>query len=152
MNLKELEAKFELKELVDIFSTLSDTKSVHEQTLLFTENSLIEVYMDGKKTFDLHGRKEIEDAFTAFLAPFKHVYHQGGQQIITELTDTTAKGTSYCLVALVSEENGKKTVAKHGVTYFDEFVKIDGKWYFEKRISNFVWTTEEVQEINDNQL
>ena len=40
MNLKELEAKFELKELVDTFSTLSDTKSVHEQTFLFTENSL----------------------------------------------------------------------------------------------------------------
>lgn len=49
MNLKELEAKFELKELIDTFSTLSDTKSVHEQTLLFTEKSLIEVYMNGKK-------------------------------------------------------------------------------------------------------
>ena len=78
MDLKELQAKFELKELVDTFSTLSDTKSVYEQTLLFTENSLIEVYMDGKKTFELHGRKEIENAFTPFLAPFKNVYHQGG--------------------------------------------------------------------------
>lgn len=147
MNLKELEAKFELKELVDTFSTLSDTKSVHEQTLLFTENSLIEVYMNGNKTFELHGREEIENAFTPFLAPFKHVYHQGGQQTITELTDTTAKGISYCLVVLISEKNSKRTVTKHGVTYNDEFIKIDGKWYFEKRISNFVWTTEEVQEI-----
>lgn len=141
MDLKELQAKFELKELVDTFSTLSDTKSVYEQTLLFTENSLIEVYMDGKKTFELHGRKEIENAFTPFLAPFKNVYHQGGQQTITELTDTTAKGTAYCLVVLVDEENGKKRITKHGVVYNDEFVKVDGKWYFEKRISNFVWST-----------
>ena len=141
MDLKELQAKFELKELVDTFSTLSDTKSVYEQTLLFTENSLIEVYMDGKKTFELHGRKEIENAFTPFLAPFKNVYHQGGQQTITELTETTAKGTAYCLVVLVDEENGKKRITKHGVVYNDEFVKVDGKWYFEKRISNFVWTT-----------
>ena len=141
MDLKELQAKFELKELVDTFSTLSDTKSVYEQTLLFTENSLIEVYMDGKKTFELHGRKEIENAFTPFLAPFKNVYHQGGQQTITELTETTAKGTAYCLVILVDEENGKKRITKHGVVYNDEFVKVDGKWYFEKRISNFVWTT-----------
>ncbi len=141
MDLKELQAKFELKELVDTFSTLSDTKSVYEQTLLFTENSLIEVYMDGKKTFELHGRKEIENAFTPFLAPFKDVYHQGGQQTITELTDTTAKGTAYCLVVLVDEENGKKRITKHGVVYNDEFVKVDGKWYFEKRISNFVWST-----------
>lgn len=141
MDLKELQAKFELKELVDTFSTLSDTKSVYEQTLLFTENSLIEVYMDGKKTFELHGRKEIENAFTPFLAPFKNVYHQGGQQTITELTETTAKGTAYCLVVLVDEEDGKKRITKHGVVYNDEFVKIDGKWYFEKRISNFVWTT-----------
>ena len=141
MDLKELQAKFELKELVDTFSTLSDTKSVYEQTLLFTENSLIEVYMDGKKTFELHGRKEIENAFTPFLAPFKNVYHQGGQQTITELTDTTAKGTAYCLVVLVDEEDGKKRITKHGVVYNDEFVKIDGKWYFEKRISNFVWST-----------
>ena len=141
MDLKELQAKFELKELVDTFSTLSDTKSVYEQSLLFTENSLIEVYMDGKKTFELHGRKEIENAFTPFLAPFKNVYHQGGQQTITELTETTAKGTAYCLVVLVDEENGKKRITKHGVVYNDEFVKVDGKWYFEKRISNFVWTT-----------
>ena len=141
MDLKELQAKIELKELVDTFSTLSDTKSVYEQTLLFTENSLIEVYMDGKKTFELHGRKEIENAFTPFLAPFKNVYHQGGQQTITELTDTTAKGTAYCLVVLVDEENGKKRITKHGVVYNDEFVKVDGKWYFEKRISNFVWST-----------
>ena len=141
MDLKELQAKFELKELVDTFSTLSDTKSVYEQTLLFIENSLIEMYMDGKKTFELHGRKEIENAFTPFLAPFKNVYHQGGQQTITELTETTAKGTAYCLVVLVDEENGKKRITKHGVVYNDEFVKVDGKWYFEKRISNFVWTT-----------
>ena len=141
MDLKELQAKFELKELVDTFSTLSDTNSVYEQTLLFTENSLIEVYMDGKKTFELHGRKEIENAFTPFLAPFKNVYHQGGQQTITELTETTAKGTAYCLVILVDEENGKKRITKHGVVYNDEFVKVDGKWYFEKRISNFVWST-----------
>lgn len=141
MDLKELQEKFELKELVDTFSTLSDTKSVYEQTLLFAEKSLIEVYMDGKKTFELHGRKEIENAFTPFLAPFKNVYHQGGQQTITELTDTTAKGTAYCLVVLVDEEDGKKRITKHGVVYNDEFVKIDGKRYFEKRISNFVWTT-----------
>ena len=141
MDLKELQEKFELKELVDTFSTLSDTKSVYEQTLLFAEKSLIEVYMDGKKTFELHGRKEIENAFTPFLAPFKNVYHQGGQQTITELTDTTAKGTAYCLVVLVDEEDGKKRITKHGVVYNDEFVKVDGKWYFEKRISNFVWST-----------
>ena len=124
MDMKELQAKFELKELVDTFSTLSDTKSVKEQTLLFTENSLIDVYMDGKKTFELHGREEIENAFTPFLAPFKDVYHQVGQQTITELTDTTAKGTAYCLVVLVDEENGKKRITKHS-------------WRFDIRISSF---------------
>ncbi len=96
------------------------------------------MYMGGKMTFELHGREEIENAFTPFLAPFKDLYHQGGQQTITELTNTTAKGTSYCLVVLVDEENGKKRITKHGVVYNDEFVKIDGKWFFEKRISNFV--------------
>lgn len=75
------------------------------------------------------------------------MYHQGGQQTVTELTDTTAKGTCYCLVVLISEEGCKKKITKHGVTYNDEFIKINGKWYFEKRISNFVWTTEEIQEI-----
>ena len=147
MDLKELKEKFELKELVDTFSTLSDTKSVHEQTLLFTENSLIEVYMEQKKVFELHGREEIENAFIPFLEPFKDVYHQGGQQTITELTDTTAKGTSYCLVVLVDEENGKKRITKHGVVYNDEFLKVNEKWYFEKRISNFIWTTIEFYEI-----
>lgn len=145
MDIKEMQNKMELKELVDTFSTLSDTKSVKEQTWLFTEDSLIEVYMGGIKTFELHGRNEIENAFTPFLAPFKNIYHQSGQQTITELNDTIAKGTAYCLVVLISEEAGQIKIAKHGVVYNDDFVKIDGKWFFEKRISNFVWSTEEIQ-------
>lgn len=143
---EQMQNKIELKELVDRFSTLSDTKSVQEQVLLFTEDALLETYRNGEKNSEIKGRDNIAERFTSFLNQFSTVYHQSGQQIITELTETTAKGTAYCLVVLVRENGGKTETLTQGVTYTDEFVKIDGKWMFAKRASNFAWATTDISE------
>ncbi|GAT64041.1 nuclear transport factor 2 family protein [Paludibacter jiangxiensis] len=135
----EMQDKLALKELVDVFSVLADQKEVEKQTFLFTEDATVESFMDGKSTGLLTGRKQIGDAFAGFLQLFDVVYHINGQQVLT-LNGDHATGTSYCLVTLIGNENGKKMKNTMGVIYHDTYVKQNGKWLIAKRQSNFTWT------------
>ena len=149
VNLKEFQEikdKLELQELVYTFSTLSDTKDVDKQVLLFTEDAVVQSERNGVLTGSkFTGRKEIGDAFKAYLALFETVYHINGQQTV-EINGDRATGINYCQVVLVKNENGKKIATTSGIRYSDEYRKINGKWYISNRKSNFMWTkTEEVQ-------
>ncbi len=136
--LQLIEDKMAIKEVVDVFSNLADTKEIDKQVLLFTEDGVVQSYNNGTLSSDLKGRKQLFDAFSGFLSNFKTVYHQNGQQIIDELTANTAKATSYCRVILVGDQNGKPVKVTLYTIYKDEFVKQDGKWLIKKRTSNFV--------------
>ena len=94
----------------------------------------------------LVGRQQLKEVFSGFLAGFTTVYHQNGQQTIEELTENTAKATSYCHVILVGEQNGKTIKTTLYTIYKDEFVKQNGQWLIKHRTSNFIWR--EVQEVN----
>ncbi len=148
VNLKEFQEikdRLELQELVYTFSTLSDTKDVDKQVLLFTEDAVVQSERNGVTGNKYTGRKEIGDAFKAYLALFETVYHINGQQTV-EINGDRATGINYCQVVLVKNENGKKIATTSGVRYSDEYRKINGKWYISNRKSNFMWTkTEEVQ-------
>jgi len=137
-NMKEIEDKLALKELVDTFSVLADTKEIQKQTLLFTEDATVESYSDGKQTSSLTGRKQIGEGFASFLNNFETVYHINGQQTVT-ISGDKASGVSYCMVTLIGEENGKKMKTTMGVIYNDEYVCQNGKWLIAKRRSNFAW-------------
>ena len=137
-SLQIIEDKMAIKEVVDVFSNLADTKEIDKQVLLFTEDGVVQAYSDGKLSSDLRGRKQLFDAFSGFLSSFNTVYHQNGQQTIDELTGNTAKATSYCRVILVGNQNGKPVKITMYTIYKDEFVKQNGKWLIKKRTSNFV--------------
>jgi Uncharacterized protein conserved in bacteria with a cystatin-like fold len=137
--LTEMQDKLAIKELVDVFSVLADQKEVEKQTYLFTEDATVESFMNGQSTGVMTGRKQIGDAFAGFLKLFDVVYHINGQQVLN-LNGNTATGTSYCLVTLIGNENGKKMKNTMGVIYHDTYVKQDGKWLIAKRQSNFTWT------------
>jgi hypothetical protein len=62
-------------------------------------------------------------AFGAFLANFETVYHFNGQQTVT-LDGDRASGTSYCLVTLIGDEDGRRMQTTIGVIYNDE----NGRW------------------------
>jgi hypothetical protein len=59
-----------LRELVDTFSNLADEKNVAAQIPLFTADAHINVVMDGKEVFDLHGQQQILEAFSGFRPSF----------------------------------------------------------------------------------
>lgn len=134
-----IEDKMAIKNVVDVFSNLADTKEIDKQVLLFTEDGQVESG-SGEQKMVLSGRKQLFDAFSAYLANFDIVYHQNGQQTIDELTEKTAKTTSYCRVILVGKQSGKETKTTHYVIYNDEFVKENGTWLIKHRHSNFVKT------------
>ena len=136
--IKQLQDKLAIKELVDVFSILADQKETEEQTLLFTEDATVETVYNGQVISSLQGRKQIGDAFANFLRNFETVYHINGQQTVTIKGDT-ASGISYCLVTLIGMENGKKMKITNGVYYNDEYVKQKDKWLISKRKSTFAW-------------
>lgn len=137
--IQAIEDKMAIKNVVDVFSNLADTKEIDKQVLLFTEDGMVQSYSNGNMSSDLRGRQQLYDAFSGFLNNFKTVYHLNGQQTIDELTDSTARTTSYCHVVLVGEQDGKQTVLKMYTIYKDEFVKQNGQWLIKKRISDFVF-------------
>lgn len=140
-----IEDKMAIKEVVDVFSNLADTKEIDKQVMLFTEDGIVESVSNGQPSSQLKGREQLKEVFASFLANFHTVYHQNGQQTIEELTDNTAKATSYCRVILVGEQEGKQLKTTLYTRYMDEFVKVDGKWLIKHRKSNFMWR--EVEEV-----
>lgn len=138
MNIKELEDRALLKELVDTVSILADKKDVHSQVQLFSEDAISETFAGGMSVLKLKGRKEMEEAFGDFLKDFETVYHFNGQQIVTVNGDN-ATGMCYCLVTLIGIEDGKKMKTTIGVIYQDDFVRENNSWLIAKRIGNFDW-------------
>lgn len=134
----ELEDRVALKNLVDTFSNLSDTKEAELQAQLFTEDATVKTLIDGKVAVELKGRKQIAEVFGNFLATQETIYHMNGQQTVT-LNGDSATGISYCQVAMIVTVEGKRMITQQGVRYNDEYKKINGRWYIKNRISNFMW-------------
>jgi len=136
MSLEILEAKSELKELVDTFSNLADEKNISGQMPLFTKDTIVKVYMGEELLFDISGTKQLEEVFTGFTADVKRSYHMNGQQVV-KIDGDTATGIAYCQVKLVSEEDGKEVVMEHSIRYNDKYVRQNGTWLISERISHF---------------
>lgn len=132
------EDKVAIKELVDTFSIQADQKDVERQVLLFTENALVETYINGKLSSTLTGRKQIGEAFAAFLGRFHTVYHLNGQLVVT-LSGDQATGIHYCQVTLIGAEDGKEMKTSFGVHYNDEYIRENGQWLIARRRSTFAW-------------
>jgi hypothetical protein len=136
--LQKLEDTAALRRLVDTFSILADKKDVTQQMLLFTENAVVESESGGQPGSSFKGRKEIGDAFSAFLKNFDTVYHMNGQHRV-DLQGDKATGTYYCLVVLVGQENGRPVRTTMGVYYDDEYVRRGDAWLIARRVSHFAW-------------
>ena len=76
----------------------------------------------------MKGRKEMENAFAPFLARFETVYHFNGQHTV-KLNGDSATGVLYCTVTLIGMQDGKRMKTTIGVSYNDEYVRKNGKWF-----------------------
>lgn len=68
--------------------------------------------------------------------------HANAQLDLT-LNGDAASGISYCLVALIGPENGRRMKTSILVSYNDKYVRSGGKWLIAQRTSNFVLREQE---------
>ena len=138
MSIEILEAKAELKDLVDTFSNLADVKDAAAQGELFLPDGWLEFQMgmDGEIN-KIEGREALVQAFAATINPCKAVYHINGQHTVTVNGDS-AEGIAYCVATLVNEVDGKDIVTSNYVLYTDLYAKVDGKWYIKRRRTTFM--------------
>lgn len=135
----EIANRLALKELVDTFSNLADTKDVCAQMKLFKEDAKV-VSINGDQKFVSEGKEAIGKAFSDYLDLFHTVYHLNGQQTISFQDNNHAQGISYCQVVLITNQDGKEVTRTSGVRYQDYYEKIDGNWLIASRESHFMWT------------
>ena len=138
MSIEILEAKAELKDLVDTFSNLADVKDAAAQGELFLPDGWLEFQMgmDGEIN-KIEGREALVQAFAATINPCKAVYHINGQHTVTVSGDS-AEGIAYCVATLVNDVDGKDIVTSNYVRYSDLYAKVDGKWYIKRRRTTFM--------------
>jgi hypothetical protein len=136
MTLEILEAKAQLKELVDTFSNLADEKRIADQMPLFTPDTKVQVFMGENLLFDITGTEQLEETFNGFTANVKRSFHMNGQQTVT-IDGDTAQGIAYCQVKLVSDEDGHEVITDSSIRYDDTYVRRDGSWRIQTRISHF---------------
>lgn len=139
--IQELSDKQALRELIDRFAILADTKQIDEQMTLFIDNPSVTSREAGRES-TIVGKDNIHKAFSDYLAQFHTVYHFNGQQLV-DIKENHATGTYYSTVTLIKDVNGKDEVLVRDVIYQDEYQKVNGKWLIHKRIANFV--TRDVQ-------
>lgn len=140
MTMEIMQAKMELKELVDTFSNLADVKDAASQGELFLPDGTLEfqIGFDGEIS-NIVGRETLVEAFANTINPCKAVYHINGQHNVTLNEDcTAAEGTAYCQATLVNDEGCTETITTNYVRYTDIYEKVDGKWYIKRRRTTFL--------------
>lgn len=136
--IQHLEDQAALKTLVDTFANLADNKDVAAQMHLFTEDATVDTYFGDTLFASMRGREEIGKVFSSFIENFASLYHMNGQMTV-EIDGDQASSTHYCLVVLVSDEQGTMTKSFNGVIYKDEYIRQDGRWLITKREARFTW-------------
>jgi ketosteroid isomerase-like protein len=137
--IQQLEDQAAIKRVVDIFANLADVKDVKSQMDLFTEDATVETYFGDTLFASMHGRDEISNVFSGFIANFSALYHMNGQFTV-DIDGDKANSTHYCLVVLISKDAQGKTYKNlNGIIYQDEYARRDGQWLISKRIAHFTW-------------
>ncbi|MGM0885124.1 MAG: nuclear transport factor 2 family protein [Bacillota bacterium] len=136
MSLEILQAKIELRELVDAFSNLGDEKKISEQMLLFTPDTRYKVYFGGQLVSDVSGTKQLEEEFTGHASIVKRYFSINAQHVV-KVDGDTATGVSYSQMKMVREEEGKEVITDYSVKYDDIYVRQNGSWLIKERTAHF---------------
>ena len=139
ITIEMLEARQELKNLVDNYANESDKNNQDYYVNVFTPDCHVRVYFNNTLGMDITSVTELIEKYKAFGAA-KESFHMNGQQTVEFQDDTHATGICYAMAHLVTEENGVDTLTVHGVRYYDKYVKQNGKWMIAEREQYFVFS------------
>jgi len=123
-----------LRELFDAYAHCADRRDADGQKALFTEDTVFAVYMNGEgseATYVLNGREALTPVFDD-LNRYDATTHFNGQSTVT-LDGHRAAGESYTIAHHVYTEEGTPKIMVASLRYLDDFVKLEGRWYFAER-------------------
>ncbi|WP_019910948.1 nuclear transport factor 2 family protein [Paenibacillus sp. HW567] len=138
MSLQTVQAKMELKELVDSYATLTDAKKISEQMLLFTPDTQFRIYFGDQLVSEVTGTKQLEEEFNGHVAHVKRYFSTNAQHVVSVDNDT-ATGVLFSQMKMVrDDEEGKEVITDYSVQYHDVYVQHNGKWLIKERTSHYI--------------
>lgn len=137
--MEELEARQELKALVDNYANESDRNNQDYYVNVFAPDCHVKVYFGQTLGMDLSSVEDVIREYKNFGAA-KESFHMNGQQTVEFQDDTHATGICYALAHLVNEVDGADQLTVHGVRYYDKYEKRDGHWMITEREQHFVFS------------
>jgi hypothetical protein len=123
-----------LRELFDRYAHCADRRDAAAQKALFVEDCTFAVYMNGDGTDPttvINNRDGLTPVFED-LNRYEATMHFNGQSTVT-LDADRATGESYTIAHHLFTSEGERTVMVAYLRYLDEFAKLDGSWFFQKR-------------------
>ncbi|WP_240421408.1 nuclear transport factor 2 family protein [Paenibacillus periandrae] len=136
MSLEILQAKLELRELVDAYSNLGDEKKISEQMLLLTPDYKYKVYFGAQLVSEVSGTKQLEEEFNGHASLVKRYFSINAQHVV-KVDGDTATGVSYSQMKMVRDEDGKEVITDYSVKYDDIYVRQNGTWLIKERTAHF---------------
>ncbi|MCG7378564.1 nuclear transport factor 2 family protein [Paenibacillus sp. ACRSA] len=137
MSLEILQAKSDLRNLIDSYATLTDAKKVSEQMLLFTTNARFKVYFGDQLVSDVTGTKQLEEEFNGHVALVKRYFTTNAQHVV-QVDGDSATGVVFSQVKMVRDEEGQEVLTDYSVQYHDVYIRQDEKWYIQERKSHYI--------------
>jgi ketosteroid isomerase-like protein len=139
---EEAADRLAIRELFDAYAHCADRRDAEGQMALFTEDTHFVVYMDAKSeapTQELHGRAALAPVFDN-LNQYSATTHFNGQSTVV-VDGNKASGESYTLAHHVTiGADGSRTLMVASIRYLDQFLKLDGTWFFAERRLLVDWT------------
>jgi hypothetical protein len=138
MSLEIIQTKIELRELVDAYATLTDEKSISDQMRLFTTDIRFKVYFGDQLVSDISGTTQLEEEFNGHVSHVKRYFSFNGQHVVNVNGDD-ATGVVYSQIKMVRhDEEGKEVLTDYSVQYHDVYIRHNGKWFIQERISKYI--------------
>jgi len=137
MTLEILQAKEDLRTLVDAYASLGDEKKIAEVMALFTPDAVYQVYMHGMLVATTAGTETMEREFSGHAAQVKTYFTLNGQHTV-QLTGDTATGVSFSQIKMLRAAEGPDILTDYSVRYDDKYVRRAGKWLIAERTGHFL--------------
>jgi len=148
ITLGEMADRYAIRDLIDAYAFCADTRDAEGQMALFTEDTLFRVFMDEHQTEPtqiVNSRKDLAPIFRN-LNTYASTMHFNGQSKITVFGDT-AIGITYCFAHHLTIDGDDHKLMVAAIRYYDEFIKINDAWYFQKRDLKVAWIETKPQHI-----
>ncbi|MGX7678731.1 nuclear transport factor 2 family protein [Jatrophihabitans sp. DSM 45814] len=138
---EEAADRLAIRELFDAYAHCADRRDAEGQKALFTVDTRFAVYMNGPGTEPSYVLQEREALSPVFedLNRYQATMHFNGQSTI-ELDGDRATGESYTIAHHLFTQDGSRMMMVAWLRYLDDFVKIDGAWYFAARELILEWS------------